>query len=87
MAGVVERCRLTWATRCKGEWDADRDSKRCEVLGIEEDMSDDEGRMGSSESLSRKTKLSRGEMWGLSPPKAVALEACFSLSTLAVSTH
>ncbi len=28
-----------------GEWAADWDSKRCEVLGNVEDMSDDEGRM------------------------------------------
>ncbi len=57
---MVWRCRRSWATRWTGEWAAEWDSMRCEVLGNVEDMSDDEGTTGCSESLFLEAKSYRG---------------------------
>lgn len=48
-----------------GERAADWDSKRCEVLGNVEDMSDEGVKMDCSESLMHEIKLYRGEKCGV----------------------
>lgn len=55
-----------------GEWAVDCDSKRCEVFGKVEDMSDDETEKGMfGNPIAGRQLIPRSDMQGLSPPLRV----------------
>ena len=66
-----------------GDRAADWDSKRCEVLGNVEDMSDEEVKMHDvlSGVSCMRSNCTEARNVGLSPLKAVAFDVRFSLST------